>query len=130
MKPATKTVRATSFLTASADDWATAVEIGNRHYVATAGAAVLRLLRSQRDDPRQGWPVNNHQHSLQCASRALRRGEDEEFVVCALLRDIGQKLNPFGHDNREEVEPLVRRMFSRVMEERLSGSAYQREFDR
>jgi predicted HD phosphohydrolase len=195
------TVQATSFLTASAEDWATAVEIGNRHYVATAGEAVLKLLASQKDDPKHGWQVNNYQHSLQCASRALRQGEDEEFVVCALLHDIGQELDPFGHDkiaaqilkpfvseiNHWVVEnhqvfqlrfrvnsqfdvdacekfrfhpgfekalyfcehydqncfdpeydhlpldtfaPLVRRLFSRVMERRLSGSAYQREFDR
>ncbi|HEX3501016.1 MAG TPA: hypothetical protein VHT04_16980, partial [Stellaceae bacterium] len=72
-----KTVQATSFLTASAADWETAVEIGNRHYIATAGEAALKLLRSQKDDPRHGWQVNNYQHSLQCASRALRQGEDE-----------------------------------------------------
>src|SRR5438270_1090159 len=56
-----KTIEATSFLTASAEDWETAVEIGNRHYVATAGEAVLKLLASQKDDPKQGWQVNNYQ---------------------------------------------------------------------
>ena len=195
-----KTVQATSFLTASAADWDSAVEIGNRHYVATAGEAVLKLLKSQKDDPKHGWQVNNYQHSLQCATRALRQGEDEEFVVCALLHDVGQELDPFSHDKIaaqilkpfvseinhwvienhqvfqlrfrinskfdldacekyrghpgfekalyfcehydqncfdpeydhlpiERFEPMVRRMFSRVMEKRLSGSAYQREFD-
>jgi predicted HD phosphohydrolase len=198
---AMKTVQATSFLTASAADWETAVEIGNRHYVATAGEAVLNLLKSQKDDPKHGWQVNNYQHSLQCATRALRQGEDEEFVICALLHDVGQELDPFSHDKIaaqilkpfvseinhwvienhqvfqlhfrvnskfdldacekyrghpgfektlyfcehydqncfdpeydylpiETFEPMVRRMFSRVMETRLSGSAYQREFDR
>jgi predicted HD phosphohydrolase len=198
---AMKTVQATSFLTASAADWESAVEIGNRHYVATAGDAVLKLLKSQKDDPKHGWQVNNYQHSLQCATRALHQGEDEEFVVCALLHDVGQELDPFSHDKIaaqilkpfigeinhfvvenhqvfqlhfrvnskfdlnacekyrghpgfekalyfcehydqncfdpeydhlpiETFEPMVRRMFSRVMEKRLSGSAYQREFDR
>jgi len=198
---AMKTVQATSFLTASAADWDLAVEIGNRHYVAVAGEAVLKLLRSQKDDPKHGWQVNNYQHSLQCATRALRQGEDEEFVVCALLHDVGQELDPFSHDKIaaqilkpfvgeinhfvvenhqvfqlhfrvnskfdldacekyrghpgfekalyfcehydqncfdpeydhlpiETFEPMVRKMFSRVMEKRLSGSAYQREFDR
>ena len=93
-----KTVQATSFLTASAADWDSAVEIGNRHYVATAGEAVLKLLKSQKDDPKHGWQVNNYQHSLQCATRALRQGEDEEFVICALLHDVGQELDPFSHD--------------------------------
>jgi predicted HD phosphohydrolase len=195
-----RTIEATSFLTASAADWETAVEIGNRHYVATAGEAVLKLLESQKDDPKHGWQVNNYQHSLQCASRALRQGEDEEFVACALLHDVAQELDPFSHDRiaaqilrpfvgeinhwviehhqvfqlhfrvnsrfdvaacekyrghpgferalyfcehydqncfdpeydhlpLETFEPLVRRLFSRVMEERLSGSAYRRDFE-
>jgi predicted HD phosphohydrolase len=195
-----KTIRATSFLTASAEDWATAVEIGNRHYVATAGEAVLNLLKSQKDDSRHGWQVNNYQHLLQCASRALRQGEDEEFVASALLHDVAQELDPFSHDKIaaqilkpfvgeinhwviehhqvfqlrfrvnsrfdvdacekyrghpgfekalyfcehydqncfdpeydnlpiETFEPLVRRLFSRVMAERLSGSAYRRDFE-
>jgi predicted HD phosphohydrolase len=198
---AMKTVQATSFMTASAADWEVAVEIGNRHYLATAGEAVLKLLKSQEDDSKHGWQVNNYQHSLQCATRALRQGEDEELVVCALLHDVGQELDPFTHDeiaakilrpfvseinhwvvaNHQvfqlhfrvnsqfdvnacekyrghpgfekalyfcahydqncfdpeydhlalaSFEPLVRRTFSRVMEERLSGSAQQREFGR
>ena len=36
----------------------------------------------------------------------------------------------YAHLPLDTFEPLVRRMFSRVMAERLSGSAYQREFDR
>jgi predicted HD phosphohydrolase len=36
----------------------------------------------------------------------------------------------YDHLPIETFEPLVRRIFSRVMEERLSGSADRREFDR
>ncbi|MFM8989488.1 MAG: hypothetical protein ACKOUS_07575, partial [Alphaproteobacteria bacterium] len=56
------------------------------------------LLRSQKDVPRHGWQVNNYEHSLQCATRALRNGETEEYIVCCLLHDVTQDLNPSNHD--------------------------------
>lgn len=93
-----KLVSATSFREATAEDWELAVAEGNRHYIASAGAAALALLQSQKDADTNGWQVNNYQHSLQCATRALRHGETEEFVICALLHDIGQDLDPFNHD--------------------------------
>jgi hypothetical protein len=43
------------------------------------------------------YPVDRCQHSLQAATRALRDGRDEEYVVCALLHDIGESLGPFNH---------------------------------
>jgi predicted HD phosphohydrolase len=39
-----------------------------------------------------GFPVDRMTHSLQTATRALRAGRDEEYVVCALLHDIGDTL--------------------------------------
>ncbi|MGD9834149.1 MAG: HD domain-containing protein [Piscinibacter sp.] len=44
-----------------------------------------------------GFPVDRYTHSLQTATRALRDGRDEEYVVCALLHDIGDTLAPFNH---------------------------------
>jgi len=43
------------------------------------------------------YPVDRCQLSLQAATRALRDGRDEEYVVCALLHDIGESLGPFNH---------------------------------
>jgi len=37
------------------------------------------------------------QHSLQTATLAHQAGEDEEYVVCALLHDIGDTLGPYNH---------------------------------
>jgi len=42
-------------------------------------------------------PVDRCEHSLQAATRALHDGRDEEYVVCALLHDIGESLGPFNH---------------------------------
>jgi predicted HD phosphohydrolase len=44
-----------------------------------------------------GFPVDRLQHSLQTATRAWRDGRDEEYVVCALLHDIGDPLGSFNH---------------------------------
>jgi predicted HD phosphohydrolase len=44
-----------------------------------------------------GFAVDRLQHSLQTATRAHRAGEDEEYVVCALLHDIGDTLGTFNH---------------------------------
>ena len=43
-----------------------------------------------------GFPVDRYTHSLQTATRALRDGRDEEYVVCALLHDIGDTLGSFN----------------------------------
>src|SRR5438309_10958106 len=44
-----------------------------------------------------GFAVDRLTHSLQTATRAFRAGEDEEYVVCALLHDIGDTLGTFNH---------------------------------
>ena len=55
--------------------------------------AHLKLL----DGDQGGFPVDRYQHSLQTATRALKAGCDEEYVVCALLHDIGDTLGCFNH---------------------------------
>jgi predicted HD phosphohydrolase len=41
--------------------------------------------------------VSRLEHSLQSATRAERDGRDEEYVVAALLHDIGDHLAPYSH---------------------------------
>jgi predicted HD phosphohydrolase len=54
------------------------------------------------------YPVNRLDHSLQSATRALRDGRDEEYVVCALFHDVGESLGPFNHG---EVAAAILRPF-------------------
>ncbi len=56
-----------------------------------------------------GYPVDRLEHCLQTATRALRDGRDEEYVVCALLHDIGDTLGPSNHADVAAVilEPYV-----------------------
>jgi predicted HD phosphohydrolase len=44
-----------------------------------------------------GYQVTRYEHSLQSATRAQRDGRDEEYVVAALLHDIGDELAPHTH---------------------------------
>ncbi len=53
----------------------------------------LRLLETDFG----GYAVTRLDHVLQTATRAHRDGRDEEYVVCALLHDIGDTLGSFNH---------------------------------
>ena len=44
-----------------------------------------------------GFAVDRLTHSLQTATLAHRAGKDEEYVVCALLHDIGDTLAAYNH---------------------------------
>jgi predicted HD phosphohydrolase len=44
-----------------------------------------------------GYAVDRLEHSLQTATRAHRDGRDEEYVVCALMHDIGDLMGPANH---------------------------------
>ncbi len=55
--------------------------------------AHLRLL----DGDFGGFPVDRLTHCLQTATLAHRDGRDEEYVVCALLHDIGDTLGTYNH---------------------------------
>ena len=56
-----------------------------------------------------GYAVDRLTHCLQTATRAHRGGEDEEYVVCALVHDIGDTLATANHSEMAAVllEPFV-----------------------
>ncbi|MFO1040087.1 MAG: HD domain-containing protein [Geminicoccaceae bacterium] len=57
-----------------------------------------------------GYKVTRLEHSLQTASRALRDGADTDWIVTALLHDIGDDLAPYNHDSMAAtiLQPYVR----------------------
>jgi predicted HD phosphohydrolase len=55
--------------------------------------AHLKLL----DGDYGGFPIDRYSHCLQTATLALRDGRDDEYVVCALLHDIGDTLGCYNH---------------------------------
>jgi predicted HD phosphohydrolase len=44
-----------------------------------------------------GYKVSRYEHSVQSATRAHRDGRDEEYVVAALVHDVGDELAPQTH---------------------------------
>jgi predicted HD phosphohydrolase len=77
------------------DDWA----IIAHHNLLFSAALPDRVLTHLRllDGDAGGFAVDRLEHSLQTATRAYRAGEDDEYVVCALLHDIGDTLGPYNH---------------------------------
>ena len=84
-----------SFVESTRDDW---MIIGRETAEFNKGLAdrVLDHLRILKGDY-GGFPIDRLEHSLQTATRALRDGRDEEYVVCALLHDIGDTLGSYNH---------------------------------
>ena len=80
---------------ATPQDWQA---IGS-HFMPFAGALADRVLTHLRllDGDYGGFPIDRLQHSLQTATRAHRAGEDEAYVVMALLHDIGDTLGSYNH---------------------------------
>lgn len=56
-----------------------------------------------------GFPVDRLQHCLQTAELAAEDGRDNEYVVCALLHDIGDTLGSVNHADLAAtiVQPFV-----------------------
>ena len=57
-----------------------------------------------------GYQIDRLQHSLQSATRAEEDGADEEWIVAALLHDIGDDLAPMNHAKFDAaiIKPYVR----------------------
>jgi predicted HD phosphohydrolase len=79
----------------TAADWA--IIAGEyRPYAAALPDRILAHLNLLAGDF-GGFQIDRLAHSLQTATRAYRDGRDEEYVVCALLHDIGDTLGSFNH---------------------------------
>lgn len=79
----------------TAEDWKIIAD-EFRPYAAALPDRVLAHFRLLEGDC-GGFPVDRLTHSLQTATRAYRDGRDEEYVVCALLHDIGDTLGSYNH---------------------------------
>lgn len=65
----------------------------------------LRLLGGDHG----GFAVDRLTHCLQTATRAHRAGKDDEYVLCALVHDIGDTIGSFNHADvaAAVLEPFV-----------------------
>ncbi len=79
----------------TAEDWAIIME-EQRPFAANGGKRVLDHLRLLEDDY-GGFPVDRLTHCLQTATRAQRDGRSDDYVVMALIHDIGDTLGAYNH---------------------------------
>jgi predicted HD phosphohydrolase len=78
------------------------------HFMADLPSRIMTHLELLRGDT-GGYAVDRLTHSLQTATRALRDDRDDEYVVCALIHDIGDTLASFNHSDLAAtiLEPFV-----------------------
>jgi predicted HD phosphohydrolase len=92
---AMETVRFTRMADGTAEDYAL-LDRYEEEYLTVLPDRLLEALDRLRTSF-AGYQVTRYEHSLQSATRALRDGRDEEYVVAALLHDIGDELAPYTH---------------------------------
>lgn len=87
------------------------------HYAAGTADRLLTAL-VQLDQSLSGYQVTRLGHSLQSATRAWRAGADTDWVVSALLHDIGDIYAPYNHDEYAAaiLKPFVREQCTWVVE--------------
>ena len=85
----------TTMTECTSQDW----DIIRSHTPAFTRALPDRILAHLKllDGDHGGFAVDRLTHSLQTATLALKDGRDEEYVVCALLHDIGDTLGCANH---------------------------------
>eukprot|EP01041_Mallomonas_annulata_P037631 gene37630-biopygen29561 len=67
------------------EDWAAIGRAAQSHRGQHVDQILAHLMMLKGDSG--GFAVDRLEHSLQTATRAHQAGEDEEYVVCALLHD-------------------------------------------
>ena len=87
-------------------------------YLEGTADRLLAELSAQAEDTLSGYKITRLEHGLQSATRARRDGADKDWVVAALLHDIGDRLAPQNHDRMaaEILRPYVREEVSWVVE--------------
>lgn len=95
-------------------DFLTAHEI---EYTKGTAKRLLTALETL-DESLSGYQITRLGHSLQSATRAWRDGADIDWVVSALLHDIGDIFAPYNHDEYAAaiLKPFVREQCTWVVE--------------
>lgn len=95
-------------------------EFLTRHEIEYASKTGERLLEAMvdLDESLSGYQITRLGHSLQSATRAWRDGADIDWVVSALLHDIGDMYAPYNHDEYAAaiLRPYVREQCAWVVE--------------
>ena len=95
-------------------------EFLTEHEIEYTKGTADRLLTAlvSLDEGLSGYQITRLGHSLQSATRAERDGADIDWVVSALLHDIGDIFAPYNHDEYAAaiLRPFVREQCAWVVE--------------
>jgi predicted HD phosphohydrolase len=80
----------------TAEDYAV-VEAAEVEYERGLPDRILGAVKALGDAGLGGYAVTRLEHSLQSATRAMRDGRETDYVVAALVHDIGDGLAPHAH---------------------------------
>ena len=103
---------------ATQEDWAIAL----RYESMCISKLPLRILNAVKNleqlEIYAGYPVSIYEHSLQCATRALRDGADDQMIVACLVHDIGYELATRNHSEFAAaiLRPYVREEITWIIE--------------
>ena len=78
------------------EDWNIIIPSLLEHAQTNVADQVLHQLRILEGD-HGGFAVDRLSHCLQTAALAEADGRDDEYIVCALVHDIGDVLAPLNH---------------------------------
>ena len=86
------------------------LEEKEKPFLAMTADRILDELRRHGEATLEGYRITRLAHGLQSATRAERDGADIDWIVGALLHDIGDGLAPQNHDrfSAEVIRPFVR----------------------
>jgi predicted HD phosphohydrolase len=111
-----ETVKFTQMKDGDREDYAFLAE----HETEFAAKTVDRLLDAMVDLDKSlsGYKITRLGHCLQAATKAWRAGADTDWVVAALLHDIGDIYAPYNHDEYAAavIRPFVREQCAWVVE--------------
>ena len=104
-----KTVSFTAMKDGTREEYALLAQL-EKPFLALTADRVLDELRRADEVTLEGYKISRLTHGLQSATRAMRDGADIDWVVGALLHDIGDGLAPQNHDrlSAEVIRPFVR----------------------
>jgi Predicted HD phosphohydrolase len=87
-------------------------------YVSLTYERIIEELTRQGNNTMEGYKITRLDHGLQSATRAYNDGADIDWIVGALLHDIGDGLAPQNHDrfSAEVIRPYVRDEITWVIE--------------
>ncbi len=88
------------------------------NYMKGTARRVLAELARQGSETIEGYKITRLDHALQAATRAERDGADIDWIVAALIHDIGDGLAPQNHDQMAAaiLRPFIREECSWVVE--------------